>query len=106
MNSPSGHQTTKRRLCPDVLVPKLCLGTLLLTKLRFAGWIPKATELPGQLRSQAEFGNENKIIIPCSCHPELVEGSLESPLATERARGGEGLSRAMSPPDSLGAADS
>jgi hypothetical protein len=44
----------KRTLTP-LLVPKLCLGTHLSSKLRFAGG---ATELPGQCHSQTEFGNE------------------------------------------------
>jgi hypothetical protein len=37
------------------LVPKLCLGTHLSSKLGFAAG---ATELPGQWHSQTEFGNE------------------------------------------------
>jgi hypothetical protein len=39
------------------LVPKLCLGTQLSSKLCFAAW---ATELPGQVHSQTEFGNEEE----------------------------------------------
>jgi hypothetical protein len=42
-----------RRFSP--LVPKLCLGTHLSSKLCFAAG---ATELPGQWHSQTEFGNE------------------------------------------------
>ena len=38
------------------LVPKLCLGTRLSSKLCFAAG---ATELPGQRHSQTEFGNED-----------------------------------------------
>ena len=40
-----------------ILVPKLCLGTQLSSKLCFAGG---ATELPRQWHSQTEFGNEEQ----------------------------------------------
>jgi hypothetical protein len=43
----------------NALVPKLCLGTHLSSKLCFAGG---ATELPGQWHSQTEFGNEESLM--------------------------------------------
>jgi hypothetical protein len=43
------------------LVPKLCLGTHLSSKLCFAS---EATELPGHWHSQTEFGNEGETGAP------------------------------------------
>jgi hypothetical protein len=51
----------------NFLVPKLCLGTHLSSKLCFA---TGATELRGQWCSQTEFGNEE---IGGSCAPRAME---------------------------------
>ena len=56
--SAAERRITARERTPDILlVPKLCSRMHLFSALCFASI---ATELPGQLRSQTEFGNEKR----------------------------------------------